>query len=97
MKDLLIKALDKWTNHKKIEFSKLIVGFLMVNGSIWIYLSYALAYLGCEQIAETLSKAVVVEILGVFGLYAIKALFENISKNNTWPDKPSSENKDVDC
>ena len=74
---------------RKHEFSKLIVAWLLVNGTIWIYLSYALAYLGRPEIAETLSKTVVVEILGVMVVYAVKALLENISKNNNWPDKPS--------
>ena len=50
---------------KKLNFSKLIVGWLLLNGTIWIYLSYILAYLGRIEIAETLSKTVVVEILGV--------------------------------
>lgn len=84
----------------KTEFSKLIVGWLVLNGTVWIYLSYGLAYLGREQIAETLSKTIVVEILAVFGLYAVKALLENLSKNNDWPDRPTTkntENTDRDC
>lgn len=80
-----------------MEFSKLIVGFLMFNGSVWIYLSYALAYLGREEIAETLSKTVAAEVFGVMAVYSAKALLENLSKNNTWPDKQQGQNKDVDC
>ncbi len=77
---------------KKYEFSKLIVAWLLFNGTIWIYLSYVLAYLGRAEIAETLSKTVVVEILGVMVVYAVKALLENLSKNNAWPDKPEPKN-----
>ena len=82
---------------KKPEFSKLVVAWLLLNSTIWIYLSYGLAYMGKAEIAETLSKTIVVEILAVFGLYAAKALFENISKNNDWPDKKTKQNNDVDC
>lgn len=78
---------------KTIEFSKLIVAWLLLNGTIWVYLSYVLAYLGKADIAETLSKAIVAEILGVVLIYCLKALFENLSKNNNWPDKP--RNNDV--
>lgn len=75
----------------KLTFSKLIVAWLLLHGTAWIYLSYALAYLGRGQIAETLSKTVVVEVLGVTLVYAVKSLAENLSKNNTWPDKPKAE------
>lgn len=81
---------------RKPEFSKLVAGWLMANGTVWIYLSYGLAFLGREEIAETLSKTVVTEVLGVFAAYAVKALLENLSKNNAWPDKPA-ENPDRDC
>ena len=89
--------MNLWQNRKRLEFSKLVVGFLMLNGSVWIYFSYALAYLGREEIAETLSKTVAIEVLGVMAVYAAKSLFENLSKNNAWPDKPSTKNKDIDC
>lgn len=76
-------------------FSKIMVAWLLVHGTIWIYLSYILAYLGRVEIAETLSKTVVVEILGVMAMYALKALFENLSKNNAWPDKPKKEDHQI--
>ena len=81
---------------KNINFSKLIVGWLLINGTIWTYLSYVLAYLGKSAIAETLSKTVVVEILGVMIVYSLKAGVENLSKNNDWPDKKTSD-KIRDC
>ena len=76
---------------KNFNFSKLIVGWLLLNGTIWIYLSYILAYLGKIAIAETLSKTVVVEILGVMAVYSLKAGVENISRNNNWPDKKTDD------
>lgn len=72
---------------QKTTLTKLIVGFLLANGVVWVYLSYVLAYLGRVEIAEALSRAVVVEILGVVLIYGIKSLTENLSKNNDWPDK----------
>lgn len=91
-----MKKLKKWL--KKTEFSKLIVGWLLLNGTCWIYLSYYLAYIGSEEIAETLSKTVVIEILGVMLVYALKSLFENLSKNNDWPDKAkASDTTKRDC
>ncbi len=76
---------------KKTTFTKLIVGFLLANGAVWVYLSYVLAYLGRIEIAEALSQAVVAEILGVVLVYGIKSLTENLSKNNQWPDKAEKE------
>lgn len=76
---------------QKTTFTKLVVGFLLANGAVWVYLSYVLAYLGRVEIAEALSQAVVVEILGVTLVYAIKSLTENLSKNNHWPDKAEKE------
>lgn len=72
---------------QKTTFTKLMVGFLLANGAVWVYLSYVLAYLGRVEIAEALSRAVVVEILGVVLIYGLKSLTENLSKNNAWPDK----------
>jgi hypothetical protein len=88
---------DWLKNRKKTEYTKIIVGWLLLNGTIWTYLSYYLAYLGKEEIAESLSKAVVTEILGVFAAYACKALLENLSKNNLWPDKQKKvKNDEID-
>ena len=49
-----------------------------------------LALLGREQIAEALSQVALKEIIGVVLIYGLKALFENLSKNNSWPDKGNS-------
>ena len=70
--------------------TKRIVGFCLVNGVAWVWCSYLLAYLGRGQIAETLSKTAITEIIGVVLIYCLKSLFENLSKNNTWPDKTNT-------
>ena len=72
---------------EKVAFTKLIVGLLLIHGIIWIDLSYALAWRGANDIAESLSKIVLVEIIAVIFIYCVKSLFENISKHNNWPDK----------
>jgi len=70
------------------EFSKKIVWLFAINSVIWVYFSYILALLGKEQIAESLSEKVVIQIIGVTLIYCVKSLFENLSKHNNWPDKP---------
>ena len=74
----------------KKEYCKTLVGFCAINGVAWVWCSYILAYLGRAQIAEELSKIAVTEIVAVVLVYALKSLFENLSKHNTWPDKRKS-------
>ena len=74
------------------EFSKKLVWLFALNSVIWVYLSYILAFLGKEQIAENLSEKVIIQIIGVTLIYCLKSLFENLSKHNTWPDKPDYSN-----
>ena len=75
---------------KRKETSKRIVWVCLINGFLWVWCSYLLAYLGREQIAETLSQVAITEIIGVVLVYCVKSLFENLSKNNIWPDKNKS-------
>lgn len=72
---------------KKATTMKIIVWVCLLNGIAWVWCSYMLAWLGKEQIAESLSQVALTEIIGVVLVYAVKALFENLSKNNSWPDK----------
>ena len=57
-------------------FTKNWVEKLMIIAVIDLQLSYALAFLGREQIAEALSQTVVVEIIGVMLGYFGKSYFE---------------------
>ena len=70
---------------------KTIVWFSLIQGYLWVWSSYILAYLGREQIAESLSQVAVTEIIGVVLVYGAKSLFENLSKHNKWPDKGNQE------
>ena len=75
--------------------SKLIVWVCLLNGVAWVWCSYLLAYLGRAEIAESLSKVALTEIIAVVFTYALKSLFENLSKNNTWPDKTENTTPDA--
>lgn len=83
------KRLEKKTT------TKLVVWFCLVNGVAWVWCSYLLAYLGRTEIAESLSKVALTEIIAVVLTYALKSTMENLSKNNTWPDKPANTDASV--
>lgn len=59
-----------------------VVWFILINAVGWIWCSYLLAFMGKEQIAETLSSNAVTSIIAVVLGYCGKALAENISKYN---------------
>lgn len=71
--------------------TKSIVWLCLINGCGWVWCSYILAWFGRTEIAESLSKVAITEIIGVVLVYCLKSLFENISKNNRWPDKPEKK------
>lgn len=74
----------KWPS---VNMSKAIVWFILINAVAWIWCSYILAANDKIQIAESLSSAAVTSIIGVVFAYCLKAGIENLSKNNSWPDK----------
>ena len=59
-----------------------LVWWYTINSTIWIYSSYILALIGRDDIAESLSKVVVSEIIAVILGYMGKAVVENVFKNN---------------
>lgn len=61
-------------------FTKVWVCLLLTFGLIDLQLSYILAFIGREQIAETLSVAVVTEIIGVSAVYMIRAYLDTKSE-----------------
>lgn len=75
--------------------TKKIVYFCLINGILWVWCSYILAFMGKEVIAETLSQVALTEIIAVVLVYALKSLFENLSRHNTWPDKHIIREVDV--
>ena len=80
---------------KKITTTKALVWTIVANAIAWIWCSYILAALDKIQIAESLSSEAVRTIIGVVFAYCLKSGIENLSKNNSWPDK-SQKNGDDD-
>lgn len=74
-----------------LTFSHAIVTWLIVNGTCVLWGVLYLAVTGAEQIAETLGRYVVTELLGTVAVALAKNTVENISKNNSWPDKKLDE------
>lgn len=70
----MAKQRPKRSNFKT--FTKKWVGRLMYIAVIDLQLSYLLAFLGREQIAEELSRTIVIEIIGVMLGYFGKSYFE---------------------
>ena len=67
--------------HKFFEtYTKIWVSVLLFVALIDLQLSYVLAYMGKSQIAESLSVAVVTEIIGVVGIYMIRAFFDTANE-----------------
>lgn len=68
---------------KKLPTTKKLIYLCVINGIIWVYCSYILAFIGMAtgneygaSIAESLSIAAVTEILGSILAYCAKALLE---------------------
>lgn len=83
--------------HKRhsLSFSHVIVAWLVVNGTCLLWGVMYLAVTGAENIAETLGRYVVTELLGTTGGSLVKSLVENLSKFNSWPDKKKPELRDL--
>ena len=67
---------QKRYNSKLTTFTKKAVTAILVISLVDLQLSYVLAFLGREQIAETLSTTIADTIIGVMLGYFLKALFE---------------------
>ena len=84
-----------WLNDKgKLDTSKILIFILIYIGAIMAGFSYYLAYIKREEIAESLSKAALVELVAPAVVMLIKSLVENLSINNTWPDKKDCKTED---
>lgn len=62
-------------------FTKRAVALILVTSLVDIQLSYILAFLGKEEIAESLSSTIANVIIGVMVGYFCKALFESYFEN----------------
>jgi hypothetical protein len=84
-----------WLNDKgKLDTSKIVIFILIYIGAMMAGFSYYLAYIEREEIAESLSKAALVELVAPAVMFLLKSLIENLSINNKWPDKSCEQKKD---
>lgn len=79
----------------KRTYTKNLVTWIVFNATVWVYMTYILALIGREEIAETLSGEVVTVIIGTVLTYAVKALFENIFKYRSKNNNKESEDEDL--
>jgi hypothetical protein len=70
------KALKVNKPKKYVTFTKRKFDIILYHGIFWVDISYVLAFMGKEQIAETLSITAITTILGAFITYAIKSFGE---------------------
>ena len=93
----LIQAYRK--KQKKTTFTKKWVDRLLWCGISWVYLSFVLAFMGRENIAEAISVTGITEIIAVSIGYFIKSVVEtdkeeNMKYRRDFNNIPNSE-KDV--
>ena len=60
--------------------TKQLIWWFAINGTIWIYFSYILAFTDHPQIAESLSSNVCTVVIGSFVLYVVSKTIENVFK-----------------
>lgn len=65
-----------------ISTSKQLLWILVINGILWIWCSYVLAFMGRDQIAESLSSNVCTVIIGQIIAYYLSKTIENVFKFN---------------
>ncbi len=61
---------------KYITFTKRKFDIILYHGIFWVDLSYVLAFMDKQQIAEALSVQAIISIIGVFIAYCIKSAYE---------------------
>lgn len=66
----------KKVGKKYTTYTKRWLTFILINGVIWVYLSYVLAFMDRVQIAETLSTQAVISIIATMIGYFAKSAFE---------------------
>ena len=77
--------------------SKQLIWFFSINGAIWIWCSYILAFMGKDQVVESLSSTVCTVIIGTLVAYLVTSTVENVFHYNDFggrlPSKPETPTK----
>ena len=85
---------EKWYKKWLATFTKRAVTFILVVSLVDLQFSYVLAFMGKEQIAESLSSTIAEVIVGVMMGYFLKALFETFfEKREIRLNKKESSNR----
>ena len=77
-------------------FMKILVVIVVFHGLICISLSYVLAFLGYQEVVESLSSTMVTEVIAPVTIYGITKTVENVSKYNNWVDRFRGNTEDAD-
>ena len=64
--------------------SKLLIWVFAINAVLWIWCSYVLAFIGKDDIAESLSSNVCTVIIGQLAFYLVSKTVENVFKYNNF-------------
>jgi hypothetical protein len=78
---------------KENEYTKRLLFFIVVNCMGMMWCSYILISLGFEEAALTLSETITKTCVAIVIPSLLKFTVENLSKNNSWPDKPCCTDK----
>lgn len=90
----MTKKYKKWLS----TFTKKAVAIILVVSLVDLQLSYILAFMGKEQIAESLSSTIADTIIGVMIGYFLKALFETFfEKREKRLNKEMAKRWEEDC
>ncbi|MDD5021800.1 MAG: hypothetical protein PHR82_06715 [Endomicrobiaceae bacterium] len=79
----IAKFFKSLKERREKEYSKRLLNRIITHSILMLWATYGLAYLGREEIAETLSKTIVTSIIAIVVGYLVKSVFENISKYTT--------------
>lgn len=77
-------------------FMKILVVIVVTHGLICISLSYVLAFLGFQEVVESLSSTMVTEVIAPVTIYGITKTIENVSKYNDWVDRFRGNTEETD-
>lgn len=85
-------------NAKKMTFTKIMVSVILFVSLLDVQFVFVLAFLGREQIAETIGITIITEIIATILGYLCKSFFENkdIAKNKLEDKKIEYSLKETD-
>ena len=84
--------MKRWINTT----TKVLTWFVIINGEIQIYMSYALGYLSRPNALETLAVTIATEIIAPLALLFVKTIIENIFEKNDIFRKKNAESDNLE-